>query len=107
MKWEVEDLLVRCIQLFHWIAVFFLGFRVLFQLLGVNPKTPFVFWVYTFSSFLLIPLRNIFHSPEISGVSVLDITSLVALFLYTLIAALSVAFIQSLAQTKSHHHKQV
>lgn len=39
------------------------GLRFLFELLGANPGSPFVMWLYNFSGALVAPFAGIFgHS---------------------------------------------
>jgi uncharacterized protein YggT (Ycf19 family) len=65
-----------------------LAVRILFELLGANSSTPFVSWVYAISGTLLNPFRGIFPSPVLQGKFVLDISAIIALFVYALIAYL-------------------
>lgn len=65
-----------------------LGLRILLEILGANSSTPFVNWVYTISGTLLNPFKGIFPSPVLQGRFVLDISAIIALFVYALIAYL-------------------
>lgn len=60
----------------------FLGFRFIFRLLGANPATPFVGWLYETTDPLISPFRGIFPTPRIEGVFVVEFTTLVALLVY-------------------------
>lgn len=62
------------------------GLRIILGLLGANPATPFVTWVYAISRTLLYPFLGIFPSPVFKGGFVLDMSAVVALFVYALVA---------------------
>lgn len=63
-----------------------IGLRIIFKLFGANSSTPFVVWLYEVSGTLLYPFQGIFPSPVIKGGFVLDMTAIVALLIYALIA---------------------
>ncbi len=63
----------------------FLGFRFLFRLLGANPGSPFVRFVYTISGTLLAPFRSIFPTTKVEG-SFFEWSSLVAMAIYAVIS---------------------
>lgn len=65
-----------------------LGLRIVFELFGANSQAPFVSWLYEVSRPLLYPFLGIFPSPVIKGGFVLDMTALVALLIYALVAYL-------------------
>lgn len=77
-------LLETLINFIIGIIEFFLGFRFIFRLFGANPAAPFVRWLYEMTDPLLNPFRNIFPSPRIEGVFVVEFTTLVALIVYML-----------------------
>ena len=64
------------------------GLRFVFLLLGANPVSPFVSWIYTWSEPLVVPFSGIFGQHAVitsAGVvvhSVLDWTTLIALIIY-------------------------
>ena len=68
-----------------------IGLRFLFQLLGANPASPFVTWIYDWSTPFVAPFAGIFGvNPVITGAgvvtsSVFDWTALVALVIYALV----------------------
>lgn len=59
-----------------------LALRILLKLLGANPFTPFVVWVYQTSKPLLTPFEGIFPSATTRGGFVLEISALFALLVY-------------------------
>lgn len=65
-----------------------LALRILLKFLGANPSTPFVSWVYNISETLINPFQGIFPSPVIEGRFILDLSAIIALFVYALIAYL-------------------
>ncbi len=60
----------------------FLGLRFLLKLLGANPVTPFVDWVYDTSRPLLEPFVAMFPAPVIDGRYILEFTTLFAIIVY-------------------------
>ncbi|MCL5019113.1 MAG: YggT family protein [Patescibacteria group bacterium] len=63
-----------------------IGLRIIFKMFGANPSTPFVSWLYEVSRTLLYPFQSIFPSPVLRGGFVLDMSAVVALLIYALIA---------------------
>ena len=70
---------------------FLVGLRVLFELLGANPGSPFVNWIYTWSTPFVAPFAGIFgQNATIAGhgavtTSVFDWTGLIAFVVIALI----------------------
>lgn len=69
-----------------------LGLRFILLLLGANPGSIFVSWIYTWSEPFAAPFADIFgrHSVTSTGIgvvttSVFDWTTLIALVIYALI----------------------
>ena len=65
-----------------------IGVRIIFEMFGANPSTPFVSWLYDVSRTLLYPFQGIFPSPVLRGGFILDMSAVVALLVYALIAYL-------------------
>ena len=61
-----------------------IGIRVALLLIGANPASWFVTFVYQLSELFLWPFRNIVANPAF-GNHVLEITSLIAMIVYPLI----------------------
>lgn len=59
-----------------------LTFRFVLKLLGANPQTPFVQWIYDMSAPLLQPFVYMFPTPSVNGGYSLEFTTLFALFAY-------------------------
>lgn len=70
------------------------GLRFAFLLLGANPASAFVNWIYTWSAPLVAPFESIFNQHAVTtgaGVvvhSVFDWTSLIALIIYAVIGGI-------------------
>jgi len=75
------------------------GLRFLFEILGANPNSPFVMWIYDWSTPLVAPFAGIFgQDPVITGAgvvaaSVFDWTALVAFIVYGIIFSLMSALV--------------
>ena len=66
-----------------------LAFRLILKLLGANPRSGFVAFVYNLSQAFLAPFSGIFRSivsPGIETASVFEPATLVAMVVYALIA---------------------
>ena len=63
-----------------------LALRILLLLLGANEASPFVSFIYTVSSLFAAPFYGMFNYTPTYGQSVLEISSLVAMLVYALIA---------------------
>jgi YggT family protein len=79
----------------------FIAARIIFKLLGANPYTPFVGWIYGISSGLIYPFANIFPSPVLRGGFVLEIPALVALLVYAVIAYIIFRLIETLSYKRT------
>lgn len=68
-----------------------LAFRFVFKILGANPTSPFINFIYDFSAIFLAPFMNIFPRASVRteiGVSVFEPETIVALIIYGLLAQL-------------------
>jgi len=66
-----------------------LAMRLVFKLLGANPSSSFVSFIYTISQGLLIPFHAIFRSAATQGIettAVLEPSTIIAMVVYALIA---------------------
>lgn len=73
--------------------------RIVLEVFAANPVAPFVAWMYEVSNTILYPFRGIFPSPTLRGGFVLDISAIVAVLVYALIAY----FITELIKFISYH----
>ncbi len=67
---------------------FLLAFRLLLKLLGANPSSGFVSFVYTVTSGFTAPFRGIFSTPTTQGditTSVFETGTLLAMVVYALV----------------------
>ena len=66
-----------------------LAMRFVFKLLGANPGSNFVSYIYTISESLLVPFNAIFRSSVTTGIetkAVLEPSTIIAMIVYALIA---------------------
>ncbi len=66
-----------------------LAFRLIFKLLGANPESLFVSFIYSVSQAFLIPFNGIFRSAVTKGIeaqSVLEPTTIIAMIVYAILA---------------------
>jgi YGGT family protein len=62
-----------------------IGLRVIFRVIGANPQNPFANFVYSSTALWLAPFANLTSNPAV-GSLVLEITSLMAMIIYALVA---------------------
>lgn len=73
-----------------------LTFRLLFKLLGANPKSGFVSFIYTISQVFLNPFTAIFKAASVQGIgakAVFEPSVIIAMIVYALLAWGIVKFI--------------
>ena len=66
-----------------------LAIRLMFKLLGANPSSSFVSYVYAISQGLLVPFNAIFRSAATQGIettAILEPGTIIAMVVYALIA---------------------
>ena len=82
----------RTRRIVYWVLALLeilLAFRLLFKLLGANPASPFVSFIYGVSQAFMMPFAGIFRSTAAQGIetqSVLEPATLIAMIVYALIA---------------------
>lgn len=90
MSTESKKTLYKSYQVI-WYVVYFIEvlllLRFTFRLLGANPASAFVDFIYSLSAVFVAPFSNIFPSPADSAF-VLDSPTLVAAIVYPLLAYL-------------------
>ena len=65
------------------------AFRLVFKLLGANPQSPFVAFIYSVSQAFLAPFAGIFRSSVTKGIeaqSILEPMTIIAMIVYAVIA---------------------
>lgn len=73
-----------------------LAFRLIFKLLGANPKSGFVAFIYSITQVFLIPFNAIFRSATTQGIETkafLEPGTIIGMIVYALIAWGIVKFI--------------
>ncbi len=60
--------------------------RLIFRLLGANQSTPFIAFLYDLSHFFVSPFNGIFNDQTIGKAGVFEVSTLIAMLLYALIA---------------------
>ena len=81
--------IVNGIWLLTGILEILLAFRFVLKLLGANPNSGFVEFVYSVSSPFIAPFRGIFSTPTTEGdvtTSVFETSTIVAIIVYAIIA---------------------
>ncbi|MGE5421783.1 MAG: YggT family protein [Ignavibacteriales bacterium] len=66
-----------------------LAFRLVFKLLGANPDSGFVSFIYSLSQVFLVPFTTIFSSATTQGIETrafLEPSTMIAMVVYALIA---------------------
>jgi hypothetical protein len=63
-----------------------LGLRLLFRLLGANPQNSFITVLYRLSHVFVGPFNGIFNDQALGNQSVLEVSTLIAIALYALLA---------------------
>ena len=65
------------------------AFRLIFKLLGANPQSLFVSFIYSVSQAFLIPFSGIFRPAVTKGIeaqSILEPTTIIAMIVYAILA---------------------
>jgi hypothetical protein len=75
----------KWIWLILGIVEIIIGLRVLLLLIGANPESPFATFIYNLSAILLLPFAGLVGAPA-SGGMVLEISSIIAMLVYALLA---------------------
>lgn len=89
-KSQANNLKLRKI-VYYILGVFeaLFAFRLIFKLLGANPGSAFVSFIYTVSGAFIAPFNGIFRAAVNEGIetkSVLEPTTIIAMIVYALIA---------------------
>ncbi|MCM1567695.1 MAG: YggT family protein [Dehalobacter sp. 4CP] len=66
-----------------------LAFRLVFKILGANPNSGFVSFIYSLSQVFLVPFTAIFRSAATQGIetnAVLEPSTVIAMIVYALVA---------------------
>lgn len=109
MLWNIRNVLVLLIDLFLGVISFFIGFRILLELVGANTTTPFVSWIYAVSSGFTYPFIGIFPNIALNSVAFIDTVAVISLVAYMLVGYLFIALLDNLMRprvvtTTDHEH---
>ena len=95
---QVNLKLIRIIYYILGIFEVLFSFRLIFKLLGANPENTIVSTIYSVSKPLLSPFTGIFRSVTTEGIestqSVLELTTIIAMVIYAVVAWSIVKLIQ-------------
>lgn len=64
----------------------FIALRVALRMLAANPGNPFASFTYALTDLFLWPFQTLFSNPASDGGAVFEITSLIAMMVYLLLA---------------------
>lgn len=88
--------LVVLTQSIRWIVRFvqvLILIRVVLRLLGANPQAPFARWLYGITNPFLRPFLPLLPSWQLWGNSVLELSSIIAVFIYGIFTAFGIRLI--------------
>lgn len=69
-----------------------IAFRMFLKVIGANPNSWFTWIVYRFTDLFVWPFQNIIANPSFGG-HILEITSVIAMFVYLLLGLIAVRLI--------------
>ncbi len=78
----------------------FLGLRLILRLLGANPSTPIVDFLYTITDMIIYPFQGIFSNVRFSGGGVLDVVAVTSMIGYPIIFYLLIELLNVIAKEK-------
>ena len=78
--------LVYLVYFFVAVALIVLTFGFFLLLFGANPDAAFAEWVYRSLNRVMAPFRGLFESIQLNGQSVLDVSVLFAMIVYSIVA---------------------
>ena len=85
---ETRQVLVSRISRLMWLITMIiaglLAFRFILLLIGANPGTSFVAFIYDITQVLIAPFAGIVASPALDGTSMMDVASLFAIAVYAI-----------------------
>ena len=95
--------LARLIYFIFGVIIAFIALRFILLLLAANQGSPFVDFVYAVSGLFVAPFYGVFGNTPQFGASVVDVSSVVAIVVYALIAWA----VTSLATIGSRNRREV
>lgn len=98
--WSLNRLIYYIVGVIEVLLVF----RFTLKILGANPVSPFVSFIYTLSGIFVAPFRGIFRSAVAEGLettSVLEASTVFAILVYLVIAVGIVELVKIITATES------
>lgn len=95
--------LARLIYFIFGVIIAFIALRFILLLLAANQGSPFVDFVYAVSGLFVAPFYGVFGNTPQFGASVVDVSSVVAIVVYALVAWA----VASLATIGSRNRREV
>ena len=83
----------RAINIVLSIMELVLGLRFVLELLGASAAAPFIAWIYNASWSLVAPFQGAFPSLYLSGGYVIDLSAILAMITYAIVAWLVIRLI--------------
>ena len=77
-----ERIVLRILDLVIGTVEVLLGLRVMLRILGANPGSNFISWLYSTTDQMLLPFWNIFPAATISGIYIVEFSTLFAMLAY-------------------------
>ena len=93
------SLVARVVNAVIGIIEVILLLRVGLELLGANPATPFVAWIYNVSAVFIAPFIGVFPGIQITQNSVLDIVAIIAMVGYAILGWLLIELVYFIFST--------
>ena len=87
-------IITKAIYIVFALAEIILGLRFILKLFGANASNGFVLWVYQTSGSILDPFRGIFPVEVYKSTFVIEFSTLFAMILYAIIAAVLVYIVE-------------
>lgn len=87
-----------------------LAFRLVFKILGANPGSGFVSFIYSITELFMVPFTAIFRSAATDGIetkAVLEPSTIIAMIVYAVIAWGIVKLIIIITKSKNQNNEQV
>ena len=99
---ESVVMVVRLVFFVVGVVEVLLGFRFILKLLGANPGSGFVTFIYSLSEIFVLPFRGIFHGDVVPGNEtrgLLEPSTLVAMLVYLVVAVGIIELVKIVTKT--------
>lgn len=98
---SAQNTIMSRVNQFLWlltaIVEFLIGFRVILKLIGANAVNGFADFIYNVTYVFIVPFATLFQNPVFGdGSSVLELTSLIAMVVYFIVALVVTTLIRIL-----------